>query len=77
MYCCGKILRGMSCTFWEPAIGTMSQSGGVCITLGSRWTECIRGHGTLVCGRAIWISMQVEHTLIGFMLVYVPNDANA
>ena len=34
---CGKFLTGTSHTFWEPAIGEMSRSGGVCISIGRRY----------------------------------------
>ena len=38
---CGKLLPGTSHTFWEPAIGDMSRSGGVCISIGRRYISHI------------------------------------
>jgi len=71
----GKVLPGTSRTFWEPATGLFSRSGGVCISVGPRWISAIRGHGTLVRGRAMWISLQLNDALIGFLTVYAPTEA--
>ncbi|MCO5569846.1 hypothetical protein L7F22_023560 [Adiantum nelumboides] len=49
---CGKLLPGGSHTFWEPAVGDHLSSGGVCISVGSRWLPRVIDHGTLVAGRA-------------------------
>ena len=72
---CGNILSGTSRTYWTPATGVMSRSGGVAISVGPRWVSCVRDHGTLVAGRCIWLSMQIEDQLIGFLCVYAPTDA--
>lgn len=66
---CGKILQGVSRTFWEPTTGSMSHSCGVCISVGQCWLACIWRNGTLVPGRAMWISMQIQDPLVGFVCV--------
>ena len=50
---CGKLLEGDSHTFWEQAIGDHLSSGGVCISGAPCWLSSVRGHGTLVIGRAM------------------------
>lgn len=66
----GKMLVGNSRTFWEPSISGFSNSWSVCSPVGSRWPRAIRDHGTLVRGRALWISLQIEDSLVGFMYAY-------
>ena len=73
----GKLLTGASRTFWDPATGNMFRSGGVCISIAQRWMNHIQGHGTIVFGRAIWVSVIVEDRLLGFMSVYAPTEARA
>ena len=73
---CGKLLEGDSHTFWEPAIGDRLSSGGVCIFVVPRWLSSVRGHGTLVAGRAMWVSLQVADALVGILCVYVPTTAS-
>ena len=53
----------------------MSRSGGVAISVGPRWTSCVRDHGTLIDGRCIWVSMQIGDLLIGLLCIYAPNEA--
>lgn len=71
---CEKILLGTSHTFWEPATGVMSCSDGVAISVGPRWLSYVRDHGTLVPSRCMWLSMDIQDQLIGFISVYAPND---
>ena len=72
---CGQLLPGHSRTFWEPATGVMSRNGGVAISVGPRWLSCVRDHGTLVAGRCIWVSMQIDDHLLDLLCVYAPTEA--
>ncbi|MCO5547759.1 hypothetical protein L7F22_001211 [Adiantum nelumboides] len=72
---CGKLLPGGSHTFWEPAVGDHLSSGGVCISVGSRWLPRVIDHGTLVAGRAMWISLQCDASVVGILCIYAPTTA--
>ncbi|MCO5564334.1 hypothetical protein L7F22_017994 [Adiantum nelumboides] len=72
---CGKLLPGGSHTFWEPTVGDHLSSGGVCISMGSRWLPRVIDHGTLVAGRAIWISLQCDASIVGILSIYAPTTA--
>ncbi|MCO5569045.1 hypothetical protein L7F22_022751 [Adiantum nelumboides] len=72
---CGKLLPGGSHTFWEPAVGDHLSSGGVCISVGSRWLPRVIDHGTLVAGRAVWISLQYDASVVGILCIYAPTTA--
>ena len=52
----------------------MSWSCGVCIYMGPCWIACTCDFGTIVCGRAIWVSLQIDDALLGFLSVYAPTD---
>ncbi|MCO5561324.1 hypothetical protein L7F22_014945 [Adiantum nelumboides] len=69
---CGKLLPGGSHTFWEPAMGDHLSSGGVCIFVGSRWLARVIDHGTLVSGKAMWISLQCDASVVGIRCIYAP-----
>ncbi|MCO5592274.1 hypothetical protein L7F22_046273 [Adiantum nelumboides] len=72
---CGKLLPGASHTFWEPVVGEHLNSGGVCISVGSRWLDRVIDHGTLVAGRAMWISLQCDASIVGILCIYAPTTA--
>ncbi|MCO5573835.1 hypothetical protein L7F22_027610 [Adiantum nelumboides] len=72
---CGKLLPGGSHTFWEPTVGDHLSSGGVCISVGSRWLPRVIDHGTLVAGRAMWISLQCDASVVGILCIYAPTTA--
>ena len=56
-------------------MGVMSRSGGVSIFVGLHWISHVKDHGTLIPGHCMWISMQIEDQLAGFLCVYAPTDA--
>ncbi|MCO5611425.1 hypothetical protein L7F22_065678 [Adiantum nelumboides] len=70
---------GSSCrevhTFWELVVGDHLSSGGVCISVGSRWLPRVIDHGTLVAGRAMWISLQCDASIVGILCIYAPTTA--
>ncbi|MCO5573007.1 hypothetical protein L7F22_026771 [Adiantum nelumboides] len=72
---CGKLLPGGSHTFWEPAVGEHLSNGGVCISVGSRWLPRVIDHGTLVAGRAMWISLQCDASIVRILCIYAPTRA--
>ncbi|MCO5568073.1 hypothetical protein L7F22_021768 [Adiantum nelumboides] len=72
---CGKLLPGGSLSFWEPAVGDRLSSGGVCIFVGSRWLPRVIDHGMLVAGRAMWISLQCDASIVGILCIYAPTTA--
>ncbi|MCO5581067.1 hypothetical protein L7F22_034943 [Adiantum nelumboides] len=72
---CGKLLPGVSHSFWEPAVGDHLSSGGVCISVGSRWLPRVIDHGTLVAGRAMWVSLQCDAYVVGILCIYAPTTA--
>ncbi|MCO5599241.1 hypothetical protein L7F22_053342 [Adiantum nelumboides] len=72
---CGKLLPGVSHTFWEPAVGDHLSSGGVCISVGSHWLPRVIDHGTLVAGRVMWVSLQCDASVVGILCIYAPTTA--
>ncbi|MCO5605533.1 hypothetical protein L7F22_059716 [Adiantum nelumboides] len=72
---CGKLLLGGSHTFWEPVVGDHLSSGGVCIFVGSRWLARVIDHVTLVPGRAMWITLQCDASIVGVLCIYAPTTA--
>lgn len=74
---CGELLTGGLRTLWEPATCAMFHSGGVCISIGQRWLAHVQGHGILVAQRAMWVSLQFEHRILGLMSVYALTDDKA
>ncbi|MCO5615129.1 hypothetical protein L7F22_069418 [Adiantum nelumboides] len=61
-------------TFWEPSSGQHSRSCGVCISVRPRLLSSVRHHGTLVAGRALYVAIDIDGTLVGFLTVYAPNS---
>ncbi|MCO5608602.1 hypothetical protein L7F22_062815 [Adiantum nelumboides] len=61
-------------TFWEPASMQHSGSCGVCISVRPRLLFSVRLHGTLVTGRALYVAIDIDGTLVGFLTVYAPNS---
>ena len=74
---CGKLLPGVSHTFWVLAIGDMSRSGGVCISIGRQFISHIQHHGILIPGRALWVSLLIDGGSYGLLSIYAPTDARA
>ncbi|MCO5602254.1 hypothetical protein L7F22_056383 [Adiantum nelumboides] len=68
----GKLLPRGSHTFWDPAVGGHLSNGGVCISVGSRWLARVGDHGTLVPGRAMWITLQCGASFVGVLCIYAP-----
>lgn len=62
---------------WEPAIGAMSRGGGVRIFVGPRWVSAIQQHGTLVAGRAMYVTLRIDQSLVGFLCIYAPTEPTA
>ena len=71
---CGKILPGRSHTFWEPSIGEQGRSGGVCTSVSESLSQRVFDHGTLIPGRVLWISLELEGSRIGVLNIYAPTD---
>ncbi|MCO5584027.1 hypothetical protein L7F22_037947 [Adiantum nelumboides] len=69
----GNLMRAGFRTFWEPAMGPSSRSCSVCISVGPRLLFSVRHHSTLIAGRALYVAIDIEDTLVGFLSVYAPN----
>ncbi|MCO5563921.1 hypothetical protein L7F22_017573 [Adiantum nelumboides] len=69
----GNLMRAGFRTFWEPVMGPSSRSGGVCIFVGERLLSSVRHHSTLIAGRALYVAIDIEDTLVGFLSIYAPN----
>ncbi|MCO5614189.1 hypothetical protein L7F22_068470 [Adiantum nelumboides] len=61
-------------TFWEPASGQHSGSCGVCISVSPRLLSSVTHHDTLIAGRALFVAIDIDGTLVGFLTVYAPNS---
>ena len=71
---CGKVLVGHSHTYREPSIGEQGRSGGVCTSIGVALLQHVRGHGTLVLGRALWVGLDIEGSRFGILNIYASTD---
>ncbi|MCO5587797.1 hypothetical protein L7F22_041749 [Adiantum nelumboides] len=69
----GNLMRAGFRTFWESASGHHFGSCGVCISVGPRLLSSVRHHGTLVAGRALYVAIDIDGTLVGFLTVYAHN----
>ncbi|MCO5596351.1 hypothetical protein L7F22_050412 [Adiantum nelumboides] len=56
-------------------VGDHLSSGGICISVGSRWLPRVIDHGTLVAGRAMWISLRCDASVVGILCIYAPTTA--
>ncbi|MCO5563388.1 hypothetical protein L7F22_017029 [Adiantum nelumboides] len=70
----GNLMTAGFRTFWEPASGQHSGSCGVCISVSPRLLSSVRHHGTLVAGRALFVAIDIDGTLVGFLTVYASNS---
>ncbi|MCO5595316.1 hypothetical protein L7F22_049357 [Adiantum nelumboides] len=56
-------------------MGDHLSSGGVCISVGSRWLARVLDHGTLIPGKAMWITLQCDASVVGVLCIYAPTTA--
>ncbi|MCO5602511.1 hypothetical protein L7F22_056644 [Adiantum nelumboides] len=71
----GNLMHDGFRTFWEPASGQHSRSYGVCISMGPRLLPSVKHHGTLVAVCALYVAIDIDGTLVGFLSVYAHNSA--
>ena len=70
----GNPLAGDWHTIWSPAQGEHGRKGGVCTSIKNNPDIIVVGQGTIVEGRAIYVTIRWQQRIIGIINVYAPNS---